>query len=721
MTPAVIEHRPGRTRWSHRVLLLLGALALLLMSAGMTAAPANAAAAEPVRAQSWMTCDPPPKVDLPNQGISGGLDPTSLGRGIVVFTDDAMDSWIERGYAGTIWYTHGYSGPCALSDPWVPTENAIAGEIFNVAKVLTALTNYVHTFLADDIAKIGPAHLRDESAVGTGAAVFDQIEDLVQKASTQLYHSVYAPYIGLAVLLSSVMLLVYALKGNLASSSKRVLWIFAGMTAATLTYTTPLTFLAVSDSFVNEAATLESRIVTDYRGAVNHDPRHSLPMLLYKHTVYQPWLVGEFGAHDNAEAAKFGKDLLKAQSCTLAEVKNNACGPDQIKQKQTDWSELAKKIEASPAAAMFSGANGRLSAGFQALGAAIAFDLIPLVAKAGVVLALIIIRMLVLVGPIIGVVAVVNNGALPKVLRALGGALVHALILLVGSSVHVLVLAWTTDPARGFSPLTRVLIMLVVTVVAWTSLRPIERLQQMVAGAVNGRVPSANEMLLARHMRYERRRRWMRRARMVAGLGPDFRKHWFSGSGGETATSTAEGAPAKWNAERLRPETVNERRPLPGPGGGGGGGGLPPGSPPPPLPQPVKPRGPRPSSGGGAAARPPEQPARPHGGGRPGLPPGSPQGPVPPVYRPDGGGGAARPEPRVVQPINAPRDAAGVYKVSDIWDPSLPTRERAVVHRPTPRQSPNRRNGPNVSHWGRPARYDTAATPHRPENRPGGR
>lgn len=278
---------------------------------------------------------------------------------------------------------------------------------------------------------------------------------------------------------------------------------------------------------------------------------------------------------------------------------------------------------------------------------------------------------------------------------------------------------------------SRIAVMLLVTVIMWASLRPVERIRQIAATSIGARLPNPHESLVAQQMRYERRRRWMRRARAVSRILPEGPRWKFRRGGSSTPVLDAEPAEShervRAHGRILRPEATRlttgarpDRSALAssqGPHGGAGGGQLPPGA-----PQPALPRGPRPLGGGGAAAARPIPLESHRGGGRPESGPGAgpeptgPRGPQPPLFRPDGGG-RARPEP--IPARRRPARLGSGEAVFEIWDPrtapqrALPPRRAEARPRQSPPPQAARKPFPQKPS---PGYYSTQPRRPRPEN-----
>ena len=141
--------------------------------------------------------------------------------------------------------------------------------------------------------------------------------------------------------------------------------------------------------------------------------RNTLPDALYDNVVYRNWLRGEFGDPNSPQAKQYGQELLDDQAWTKSDV-NSADDQNKVTAKQNDYKLLPDKL--GSAAGFFQGTEGsRTGDGFLALFQGVAYSLFQLFAKASVLLAQVLLRVLLLAAPLIGLAAMVLPDLLPKV------------------------------------------------------------------------------------------------------------------------------------------------------------------------------------------------------------------------------------------------------------------------------------------------------------------
>jgi hypothetical protein len=446
----------GRERSRRRTVLLI--VAGLLGAQALIGTPAMA-----------FDCADAPNPERPGAGMVGAIDPPAIDHG------EPGSVYDEVGYAGLVW--HVYDDSCVLSkgvtDPNATIDTWAGNELFNVGKNIVGATNSLHyALLSGDLVK--------------------PLDDLVMTGTVALYNSVYAPWFGLFALLLAVIVFRHVWKGDLATISKRGMWALAGMWLAAATYLTPLLYTHVLDEIL---ITGTSQVQAGFLKEVGVDERNALPTVLHDNVVYRNWLRGEFGSPDAPQAQQYGRDLVRAQAWTKQEVAAgaDAGSPDAKKQQYKD---IAGKL--GSASGYFKGTDGsRTGAGFLALFQGLAYGLFQLLAKAGILLAQVLLRVLILTGPIIGLVALIYHDVLRNVGRAAGAALLNVVVIAALAGLHTLMLTWLFNPARGLPLLTQMLLATLVTVVFFLVGKPVRRMWQMVelsVGTVGGAVPSAPGM-----------------------------------------------------------------------------------------------------------------------------------------------------------------------------------------------------------------------------------
>ncbi|MQA16426.1 MAG: hypothetical protein GEV09_20475 [Pseudonocardiaceae bacterium] len=456
----------GALRGRRRVLLLL--VGALLGAQALMAAPALAQ-------NPFGDCKEAPNPERPGSGMVGALDPTPIGQG------RQGSVYAEVGYAGLVWHTYDLGcGPAGIRDPDAVIGTWTGNQLFNVAKVIVGATNGLHYALADD-------------------GLLAPLDDLIVSGTVALYDSVYAPWFGLVAILLAIVLFRHIWRGDLATVGKRATWALAGIWLAAATYLTPLLYTQVLDEVLVEGS---EQIRTGFLDEVGIEARDALPTLLHQQIVYRNWLRGEFGSPDSPQAAELGRDLVRAQAYTKQEIANGADDPDSgvADRKKQEYEDIAERT--GSAYGYFQGVDGsRIGTGFLATLQAAMFALFQLLAQATLLLAQVLLRVVILVGPVIGLIAILYHELLRGVGRAVGAALLNVIVISALAALHTLVMVWVFDPARGLSVLAQMLLAGLVTLVMLMIARPVRRMWQMVelsVGAVGGALPSAPPGVLSR-------------------------------------------------------------------------------------------------------------------------------------------------------------------------------------------------------------------------------
>lgn len=415
----------------------------------------------------------PPNPDRPGSGMVGAVDPTPLGNG----TPNSI--YDHYGYAGQTWYTYdlgcggGAVNPNAAIDTWA------GNQLLNIGKNLVGATNGLHyALLTDDLLK--------------------PLDDLIVTGTSALYNSIYAPWFGLVALLLGVVLFRSVFQGDLATIGRRGAWALAGMWLAAATYLTPLVYTHVLDELV---ITGTSQAQAGFLKEVGIDQRNALPTTLDDQVVVRNWERGEFGSPDNPQAKQYAADLIDAQAWSKTEVLAGA-DTGTAEPKKAKFRDVATKLKPTSVYGNFQGIDGsRIGAGFLAMVQGIAYSLFQLFAKAVILLAQILLRVLVLAGPIIGLIAMIFHEVLRSVGRALGSAMLNVVVISVLAGMHTLMLTWIFNPSRGFSLLTQMLLASLITLAFFLIGKPGRRMFQMVdlaVGAVSSAMPAAPPGLFAR-------------------------------------------------------------------------------------------------------------------------------------------------------------------------------------------------------------------------------
>jgi hypothetical protein len=449
--------RSRRRRALTVVVLILGAMVALGM---------------PAQAQIGNDCKEAPNPDRPGSGMVGVLDPAPVGEG----TPDSV--YNEVGYGGLVWHTYDLGcGPTGLRNPDAVIDTWTGNQVFNVAKVMVAATNGLHYALLD-------------------GGLLRPLDDLITTGTVALYNTVFTPWLALVALALVVILFRSIWRGDLATISRRSMWALGALWFASATYLTPLVYThALDDVLINGT----SQVQAGFLAQVGVQERDQLPTLLHEQVVYRNWLRGEFGSPTAPQANDLGRQLVRAQTWTKDEV---AQGKDQgsADPKKAAFTDLATKM--GSAYGYFQGVDGsRMGTGFLAAGQSMAFTLFQLLAKLAILLAQVLLRVLILAGPVIGLIGIVFNDVLRNIGKVIGAALLNVVVIAALAGMQVLVLTRLFDPARGFAPLTQLLLALLVTVIFLMVGRPLRRMWQMVelsVGAVGGALPGAPPTVFSR-------------------------------------------------------------------------------------------------------------------------------------------------------------------------------------------------------------------------------
>ncbi len=463
-------------------------------------------------------CKQPPNPERPGSGMVGAIDPTPLQAGA------PNSAYHEVGYAGLVWHTYDLGcGPSGLRNPNAVIDTWTGNLLFDVGKAIVGATNGLHYALSD-------------------GGLLAPLNDLIVSGTVALYDSVYAPWFGLVAVLLAIVLFRSIWRGDLAAVSKRAAWALAGIWLAAATYLTPLLYTQVLDGILVQGS---NDVRSGFLHEVGIDQRDALPTLLHDQIIYRNWLRGEFGSPDGPQAAQLGRDLLRAQAYTKQEIADGADDPKSgvADRKKQEYKAIADRT--GSAYGYFQGVDGnRIGVGFLAALQAVMFGLFQLLAQAALLLAQVLLRVVILLGPIIGLIAILYHDILRGVGRAVGAALLNIVVLSALAALHTLVMVWVFDPTRNMSVLAQMLLAGMITVVLLLVARPVRRMWQMTelaVGAVGGALPAAPPGLLAR----------LRRRGPDVDASPSER-FWEEARG----TETDPGAPTVDSAagSRVRPE-----------------------------------------------------------------------------------------------------------------------------------------------------------------------
>ncbi|SDF46575.1 hypothetical protein [Pseudonocardia oroxyli] len=548
------DSRPSRTALrflSARPAALLVVVGIVV-GTGLIGAPASA---QP------FDCKSAPEPDRPGTGLVGSLDPPRIDGG------EPGSVYREVGYAGMTWHNYDLGCGGGVLNPATTTDTWLGNQTFNVAKFAVGGVNWAHYLIAD------------------GGALLDPLDGVITSATRAMYESVFLPWIGVALVILAIVLLVLAMRGDLARQTQRAALGIGALILAAAAYLAPVNWARAADTLLLDGVT---QMQEGFLAQVGLGDRDTLPTVLVDQVVYQNWQRGNFGSPDVPQAQDLGRPLLRASTFTIDEVATGADTPELAEQKKADFEALAGQM--GDRYSYFQGESGsRVGVGVLAVIQAVCIALFQLLSKVLVLVSMLLLRLMVMTAPVIAVVAVLKPDVLPALLRVAGAAIVNTVIVGALAGLHALLVVSLFRPGSGIDLWLALLVTGVVTVVLWAVARPFRRLVSMVSltrDQFGGIVPGAGGGPMSRV--------WQR----MRGPEPESRQgRWWD----ERRVGSAGGDP-----DAVRPEAEYHAPPVQGTVTQAGPGARTPRR----HPQPVAPaqRGALPAVGGGAqaiAARPP--------------------------------------------------------------------------------------------------------------------
>ncbi|NMH98920.1 hypothetical protein HF526_16625 [Pseudonocardia sp. K10HN5] len=467
---------------------------------------------QPAFAQPF-DCKEAPEPDRPGTGLVGSLDPPTYGVG------EPGSVYNEVGYAGMVW--HNYDLGCAGSavlNPATTTDTWLGNQTFNVAKFVVGGVNWAHYLIAD------------------GGQVLSPLDALISGATKAMYQTVFTTWIGPALLVLAVILLVLAIRGDLARQAQRTGFAALALMIGSAAYLAPVDWAKAADGLLLNGVT---QMQEGFLNQVGLGDRDTLPTVLVDQVIYQNWLRGDFGSPDVPQAQQLGRDLLRAQTFTKQEVAEGRDTPELAQQKKTDFAAIAGRMgDRYP---YFQGKSGsRVGVGVLAVVQAVCIALFQLLSKVLVLVAMLLLRLMVMTAPAIAVLAVLKPEVLPALLRVAGAAIVNTLVVGALAGLHALIVVSLFRPGAGIDLWLALLVTGVVTVVMWAVARPFRRLVSMVSltrEQFGGIVPGAGTGPMSRV--------WQR---MRGGPTDDRQSRWWN-ERGATGVGVRDG-------ENARPEAA---------------------------------------------------------------------------------------------------------------------------------------------------------------------
>jgi hypothetical protein len=398
-------------------------------------------------------CKESPEPDRPGTGLVGSLDPPRASGGV------EGSVYREVGYAGLVWHNYDIGCAGAAFNPSTTTDTWLGNQALNVAKFVVGGVNWAHYLIAD------------------GGELLSPLDQLISDGTRAMYDAVFTTFVGPALLLLAVILLVLALRGDLARQTQRAALAVVALVVGSAAYLAPVDWAKAADGLLLDGVT---QMQEGFLGQVGLGTRDTLPTVLVDQVVYQNWLRGVFGSPDVPQAQELGRDLLRAQTFTINEVDERRDTLALAEQKKADFAAIAGRMgDRYP---YFQGeAGSRVGAGILADVQALCIALFQLLSKVLVLVAMLVLRLMVMTAPAVAVVAILKPDIMPALLRVAGAAIVNTLVVGALAGLHALLVVSLFRPGSGIDLWLALLVTGVVTVVLWAVARPFRRLVSMVS------------------------------------------------------------------------------------------------------------------------------------------------------------------------------------------------------------------------------------------------
>ncbi|MDV6013820.1 magnesium transporter [Haloechinothrix sp. LS1_15] len=422
------------------------------------------------------SCEPP-NPERPGSGMVGAIDPAE-GRG------EDGSAYLDYNYAGMVW--HVYEMDCGplpgIGDPNRTIDTWTGNQLFNLGKNIVGATNALHYTVME-------------------GGLFAPLHDAIETGAEIVYNNIYAQLFGLVALLMAIMMFRHIWRGDLPAVSKRLLFALAAMWLAASSLAMLRFHDDIDRAIVQTTTNIQAGFVDEDEDRVARDV---LPTALHTEIVYNNWLRGTFGSPDAPQAEEYGMRLLDAQAFTWAEIREGADADEEVvAAKQEEYERIAEEL--GPATGYFTGEDGsRTGAGFLAFLQSIVYALFQLFAKAAILLAQVVVRLLTLTAPLIGLAAMLHNDILRKVAKVAGAVVFNLVVLSVLAGVHALLLQAIFNAGPALSMMAQIAIAALVTILLFVVGKPARRLWQMVdmsTRTVGGALPAPSRGLFSRFRR----------------------------------------------------------------------------------------------------------------------------------------------------------------------------------------------------------------------------
>ena len=217
-------------------------------------------------------------------------------------------------------------------------------------------------------------------------------------------------------------------------------------------YLAPVDWAQAADGLLLNGVT---EMQEGFLGQVGLGDRDTLPTVLVDQVVYRTGCAASSARRTSRRRKELGRDLLRAQTFTKAEVAEG---------RATPWSSPSRRRPSSPpsptgwatATRTSQGeAGSRVGAGILAVVQAMCIALFQLLSKVLVLVAMLLLRLMVMTAPAVAVVAVLKPDILPALLRVAGAAIVNTLVVGALAGLHALLVVSLFRAGSGHRSLAR--------------------------------------------------------------------------------------------------------------------------------------------------------------------------------------------------------------------------------------------------------------------------
>ncbi|MFE0309939.1 hypothetical protein, partial [Amycolatopsis sp. NPDC058986] len=478
-------------------------------------------------------CARPPTVEVANGGLVGVIDP-SIGQGIA----EPPSPYYLYGYSGQRWHVYD-----------------VGTRILGCQDTSANINTWIGNLMLDGGKVIVAAHNGLYYGVITGG-IGDRLDELVRQGSMASFDGFAVPFLPIALLLVGIAVFRYVFSGKNAGAAKSGVRVLAGLGLIAATALSPLTYSYLFDDLIlSSAHDVQAKMQKQMYGE-GMPQRDTPPTKMHTYVVYENWVRGEFGDPHTILAANLGPRLLADQACNWTELHHTGCDPNA---KREDFKKVAEEVKAKGNYAAFTGESGRPGSGLAALYEGVVMGLFPLICKAAVLIGQLLMRALVLFGPIVGMLCFLPEVG-RRVGRTIGTVLVLSIALSAVAELHTFmeIKVIESNMAFGF----QLIVMTLLTMLVWGVTRPVKRLRQMVTAALHltpGGSPLAHSLTKAAQTWHQQR--WMRRLYKGNKKRHFDREWWLGPEPGYPSWPHEETGPAPIRAEASRASGFDATRP----------------------------------------------------------------------------------------------------------------------------------------------------------------